>query len=68
MERNDLDIMSVNNEIKLYDGIKQALICGFFTQVAHKEGVKGLYVTAKENQVCRAEQSCSETVSDTGNC
>jgi hypothetical protein len=40
MERNDLDIVSINNEKKLYDsdGIKQALICGFFTKVVYKEG------------------------------
>jgi pre-mRNA-splicing factor ATP-dependent RNA helicase DHX15/PRP43 len=57
MERNDLDIVSINNEEKLYDGIKQALICGFFTQVAYKEGVKGLCITAKDSQVWSAEQS-----------
>ena len=55
MERNDLDIVSINNEKKLYDRIKQVLICGFFTQVAYKEGVKGSYVTAKDNQVWSAE-------------
>jgi pre-mRNA-splicing factor ATP-dependent RNA helicase DHX15/PRP43 len=54
MERNDLDIVSINDERKLYNGIKQALICGFFMQVAHKEGEKGLYVIAKDNQVWRA--------------
>ena len=58
MERNDLDIVSINDERKLYNEIKQALICGFFMQVAHKEGEKGLYVTAKDNQVWRAMQSC----------
>ena len=58
MERNDLDIVSINDERKLYGGIKQALTCGFFMQVAHKEGEKGLYVTAKDNQVWRAKQSC----------
>lgn len=39
---------------KLYNGIKQALICGFFMQIDHKEGEKGLYVIAKDNQVWRA--------------
>lgn len=58
MERNDLDIVSINDEKKLYNGIKQALVCGFFMQVAHKEGEKGLYVTAKDNQVRRAVYSC----------
>ena len=57
MERNDLDIVWIDNEIKLYDGIKQALICGFFTQVAHKEGVKGMYITAKDNQLWESSGS-----------
>lgn len=57
MERNDLDIVSIDDERKLYDGIKQALICGFFMQVAYKEGEKGSYVTAKDNQVWTAVQS-----------
>ena len=47
-EQNDLDICP-------YDRIKQAprlvllVHVGFFMQVAHKERVKGLYVTAKDN-------------------
>jgi pre-mRNA-splicing factor ATP-dependent RNA helicase DHX15/PRP43 len=32
--------------------IRKALVCGFFMQVAHKEGEKGFYVTVKDNQVC----------------
>ena len=56
MERNDLDILSIDDERRLYDGIKQALICGFFIQVVHKGGEKGSYVTAEDNQVWRAVQ------------
>lgn len=32
-------------------GIRQALTCGFFMHVAHKEGEKGSYLTVKDNQV-----------------
>ncbi|KAN0078218.1 P-loop containing nucleoside triphosphate hydrolase protein [Tylopilus felleus] len=31
--------------------IRRALWCGFFMQVAHKEGDKGNYVTSKDNQI-----------------
>jgi pre-mRNA-splicing factor ATP-dependent RNA helicase DHX15/PRP43 len=58
MERNDLDIVSINDEKKLCNDIKQALICGFFMQAAHTEGEKSLYFTAKDNQVWRAVQLC----------
>jgi pre-mRNA-splicing factor ATP-dependent RNA helicase DHX15/PRP43 len=51
MERHDLDIVSISDERKLYDAIKQSLVCGFFMQVAFKEGEKGTYVTVKDNQV-----------------
>jgi len=54
MEQNELDLVSINDERKLCNGIKQVLICGFFMQVAHKEGEKGVYVIAKDNQVWRA--------------
>jgi pre-mRNA-splicing factor ATP-dependent RNA helicase DHX15/PRP43 len=32
--------------------VRQALVCGFFMQVAHKEGEKGNYLTVKDNQAC----------------
>jgi hypothetical protein len=36
--------------------VRMALVCGFFMQVAHKEGDKGNYLTVKDNQVrCNAE-------------
>jgi pre-mRNA-splicing factor ATP-dependent RNA helicase DHX15/PRP43 len=50
MELFDMDLVSQSDEQKLYINIQQALVCGFFMQVAHKEGEKGNYVTVKENQ------------------
>ena len=49
VERNDLDLLSINDERRLHDSIKQTLLCGLFTQVAHKQG--GNYVIAKDEQV-----------------
>jgi HrpA-like RNA helicase len=51
MERFDIDLVSLSDEKKLYLKIRQALVCGFFMQVAHKEGEKGNYLTVKDNQV-----------------
>ena len=51
MERFDIDLISLQDEKKLYLKIRQALVCGFFMQVAHKEGEKGKYSTVKDNQV-----------------
>lgn len=54
MERFDIDLVSVEykDQRKHYENIRQALVCGFFMQVAHKEGEKGSYLTVKDNQVC----------------
>ncbi|KAN0128993.1 P-loop containing nucleoside triphosphate hydrolase protein [Lactarius tabidus] len=38
--------------------IRKALVCGFFMQVAHKEGEKGFYVTVKDNQTVSLHPSC----------
>lgn len=57
MERNDLDLLSINDERRSYDSIKQTLLCGLFTQVAHKQG--GSYVTAKDEQIVVLHPSCS---------
>jgi len=38
--------------------VRQALVCGFFMQVAHKEGDKGNYLTVKDNQVVALHPSC----------
>jgi pre-mRNA-splicing factor ATP-dependent RNA helicase DHX15/PRP43 len=52
MERFDLELCSTAFEDKNYwNNIRQALTCGFFMQVAHKEGEKGGYLTVKDNQV-----------------
>ncbi|KAH9475508.1 DEAH-box ATP-dependent RNA helicase prp43 [Psilocybe cubensis] len=50
MERFDIDLISLSDEKKLFVNIRQALVCGFFMQVAHKEGEKGNYLTVKDNQ------------------
>lgn len=51
MERFDLDLVSTSDQKAYYINIRQALSCGYFMQVAHKEGEKGNYVTVKDNQV-----------------
>jgi pre-mRNA-splicing factor ATP-dependent RNA helicase DHX15/PRP43 len=55
MERLDIAVITkvYNNPSKQYINIRKALICGFFMQVAHKEGEKNMYLTVKDNQVCR---------------
>ncbi|KAJ3793370.1 P-loop containing nucleoside triphosphate hydrolase protein [Lentinula aff. detonsa] len=64
MEKYDVDVISLEDERKLvfahcfYVGIRQALTCGFFMQVAHKEGEKGSYLTVKDNQVVALHPSC----------
>ena len=51
MERCEIEKISISDEKKMYQSIRRALVCGFFMQVAHKEGEKGNYVTVKDNQV-----------------
>jgi hypothetical protein len=51
MERFDIELLSIADPKKLYQNIRQVLVCGFFMQVAHKEGEKGNYLTVKDNQV-----------------
>ncbi|RSH95451.1 DEAH-box ATP-dependent RNA helicase prp43 [Saitozyma podzolica] len=59
MERFDLELCSTAWEDKNYwNNIRQALTCGFFMQVAHKEGERGSYLTVKDNQVVRLHLSC----------
>ncbi|GLB45540.1 putative P-loop containing nucleoside triphosphate hydrolase protein [Lyophyllum shimeji] len=58
MEKFDVDLVSLSDERKLYINIRQALVCGFFMQVAHKEGEKGNYLTVKDNQVVALHPSC----------
>jgi hypothetical protein len=59
MERYDIESVTISDEKKLFSNIRQALVCGFFMQVAHKEGEKGNYLTVKDNQVSRTCQCLS---------
>ncbi|KAG6889617.1 DEAH-box ATP-dependent RNA helicase prp43 [Termitomyces sp. T32_za158] len=58
MEKFDIELVSLSDERKLYVNIRQALVCGFFMQIAHKEGEKGNYLTVKDNQVVALHPSC----------
>ena len=51
MERFDIDIITTQDERRLYTNVRQELVCGYFMQVAHKEGEKNAYLTVKDNQV-----------------
>ena len=51
MERFEVELISIQDEKKLWQSVRRALVCGFFMQVAHKEGEKGSYLTVKDNQV-----------------
>lgn len=51
MERFDLDLVSTQDQRRLFIGIRQALVCGFFMQVAHR-GNRNNYMTIKDHQVC----------------
>ncbi|KAF8124649.1 P-loop containing nucleoside triphosphate hydrolase protein [Mycena galopus ATCC 62051] len=58
MERFEVELVSLSDPVKLYQNVRQALACGFFMQVAHKEGEKGNYLTVKDNQVAALHPSC----------
>ncbi|KAF7761225.1 hypothetical protein Agabi119p4_10634 [Agaricus bisporus var. burnettii] len=58
MERLDIDLVTTNDQVKLFTNIRKALVCGFFMQVAHKEGEKGSYFTVKDNQPVELHPSC----------
>jgi pre-mRNA-splicing factor ATP-dependent RNA helicase DHX15/PRP43 len=58
MEKFDLDFVTIQNPQKMYLAVRQALCCGYFMQVAHKEGGKGNYLTVKDNQVVSLHPSC----------
>jgi pre-mRNA-splicing factor ATP-dependent RNA helicase DHX15/PRP43 len=53
MERLEIDVVtkSYNDQTRHYVDIRKALVCGYFMQVAHKEGEKGSYLTVKDSQV-----------------
>jgi pre-mRNA-splicing factor ATP-dependent RNA helicase DHX15/PRP43 len=60
MERFDIDLLtkSYPDPTRHYVDIRRALVCGYFMQVAHKEGEKGSYLTVKDNQVVSLHPSC----------
>ncbi|KAI6144401.1 P-loop containing nucleoside triphosphate hydrolase protein [Pisolithus tinctorius] len=58
MERFEIELISIGDEKKRHLAIRQVLCCGFFMQVAHKEGEKGSYLTVKDNQVVNLHPSC----------
>ena len=53
MERLGLNPVtrSHDDQTRHYVNIGKALVSGYFMQVAHKVGVKGSYITVKDNQV-----------------
>lgn len=51
MERHDLEIVTTGDLRRLYMNIRRTLICGYFNQVAHKGGDKGMYQTMGDDQV-----------------
>ena len=51
MEKFEVELVTINHQDKLHLAVRQALVCGFFMQVAHREGKKGDYLTVKDNQV-----------------
>ncbi|KAL0562922.1 DEAH-box ATP-dependent RNA helicase prp43, partial [Marasmius crinis-equi] len=58
MERFEIELVSLNDQKKLFQNVQKALVIGFFMQVAHKEGEKGNYLTVKDNQVVALHPSC----------
>jgi pre-mRNA-splicing factor ATP-dependent RNA helicase DHX15/PRP43 len=60
MERLEIDLVtkSYGDQTRHYTEIRRALVCGYFMQIAHKEGEKGSYLTVKDNQVVSLHPSC----------
>ena len=53
MERLEIDLVtkSYTDQARHYMDIRKALVCGYFTQVAHKDSQGSSYLTVKDNQV-----------------
>jgi pre-mRNA-splicing factor ATP-dependent RNA helicase DHX15/PRP43 len=64
MERFDIDLVSTHDTRKYYDNVRMALCCGYFMQVAHKEGEKGSYLTVKDNQVRASVAVCATMLTE----
>jgi pre-mRNA-splicing factor ATP-dependent RNA helicase DHX15/PRP43 len=62
MERLEIDLVtkSYKDQGRHYIDIRKALVCGYFMQIAHREGEKGAYLTVKDNQV-RSNMKCTMT-------
>ncbi|KZS95211.1 P-loop containing nucleoside triphosphate hydrolase protein [Sistotremastrum niveocremeum HHB9708] len=58
MERFEIELVSSQDMRTFYDNVRKALCCGFFMQVAHREGEKNNYLTVKDNQVVGLHPSC----------
>jgi len=60
MERFEIGLVtkSYKDPTRHYMDIRKALVCGYFMQIAHKEGEKGSYLTVKDNQVVSLHPSC----------
>lgn len=58
MERHNIELLSLADEKKLFENIRQVLVCGCFMQIAHREGHGRNYLTAKDNQVVVLHPSC----------
>ena len=58
MERFGIALVTTANPDRLHRNILQALVCGFFMQVAHKERGTGSYLTVKDNQLVQLHPSC----------
>ena len=60
MERLEIGLITKTyaDPTRHYMDIRRALVCGYFTQIAHKEGEKGSYLTVKDNQVVSLHPSC----------
>jgi pre-mRNA-splicing factor ATP-dependent RNA helicase DHX15/PRP43 len=58
MERQEIELISISDPVKMYKAVRMALVSGYFMQIAHKEGEKGQYVTVKDNQVVGLHPSC----------
>ena len=58
MERSEIELISLSDQEKLFTAIRKTLVCGFFMQVAHKEGEKGNYLTVKDHQVNFLDKLC----------
>ncbi|KZW03152.1 P-loop containing nucleoside triphosphate hydrolase protein [Exidia glandulosa HHB12029] len=58
MEKYDIDLVTNTDQRTFYENIRKALVCGFFMQVAHREGEKNMYLTVKDNQIVGLHPSC----------